>query len=596
MLLTDLTALHDRLIAEDRLTPTGYALKPVRFLVGLDNDGTCTSIDDTGPDASVRAVPDIRRSGQKPPPFLACDNGQYVLGLPKTTAGKDADHARAVHQSYVQRLQEAADALQSSDPAAAAALRAIAVFTTDTDHARAQFEARCQVTFTPNDKGLIREASDRIGFRVDGKDPLELPSVREWWAGIANADLSAGIKVVCQVSGTTGDLARKMPGLSVKKGTPQALISANFDAAERYNASQSTGAQVGVAVAVGSHQALNWLLGDVHHHRLIGEITYVWWLDGDLDFDPVNLIAHPTDTDVEAVLERPWTGRPGVSPDEVFRLLGLSLTEGRIVIRLNHMSTLAEVDRRTRRWLDLIAQHRSDGKRWWPSIPKLAEAAVAPGTGSARKAQKDRVIEALTATAITGAPLPRSLLAAVIGRCRAVPIPHTADGNGIDWTALGSRLALLNLYRHLKEDTVADTDTDTAAALCGRLLAQLDHAQDRALGSTNRSVVDRYYAAASTRPQSVFPGLLRTTNAHLSKIGRQHGKGAEIAISRRIGELSHQLHAAGGYPVSLGLPGQADFALAYWDERHRRFNRAPTDSDSTPTDSDDTPTTQEDTQ
>lgn len=591
MLLKDLTALHDRLVAEDRLTPTGYALKPVRFLVGLDATGKCTSIEDTEPEVTVRAVPDIGRSVQLLP-FLVCDNGQYVLGLAKTTAGKDADRARAAHRAYLDRLQETANALQSSDPAAAEALQAIAVFTADTDTARTEFASRCGVTFAPNDKGLIREASDRIGFRVDGIDPVELPSVRDRWAGIANAELSAGVQVVCQVSGTTGDLARKMPGLSVKKGTPQALISANFKAAERYNATQSTGAQIGVAAAVGSHQALNWLLGDRHHHRHIGELTYVWWLDGDLDLDPVNLIAHPTDTDVEAVLDRPWTGRPGASPTEVFRLLGLSLTEGRIVIRLNHVSTLTEVERRTHRWLDLIEQRRGDGHRWWPSIWRLAEAAVAPGTGSARKAQKDRVIEALTATAIAGVPLPRSLLAAVISRCRAVPIPHTANGEAIDWAALGSRLALLNLYRNLKEDNMSHPDT--AAALCGRLLAQLDYAQYKALGSTNRSVVDRYYPAASTRPRSVFPSLLRTTNAHLAKIGRHHGKGAQIGISRRIGELSQQLIATGGFPATLGLEGQADFALAYWDERQRRFNSATAHSDIDPTDRDDT-TPQEDT-
>jgi CRISPR-associated protein Csd1 len=385
------------------------------------------------------------------------------------------------------------------------------------------------------------------------------------------------------VTGQTGALARIMPGLSVKKGTPQALISANFDAALRYNASQSRGAQISVPAAIRSHQALNWLLDDRHHHRLIGQTTYVWWLEGDLAFDPFDLIARPDPADVAAMMARPWTGRAGVTPSDSFRVLGLTLTEGRIVIRFDHTSTLHTIEANTRRWLDLVAQHRNDGTPWWPSIASLAEAAAAPGTGAARAAQRDRGIEALTRAAITGSALPRSLLAALIGRCRAVPVPRsTADK--IDWTALGSRLAALNLYRHLKEDPM--TEHPSAGEICGRILAQLDNAQYQALGTTNRTVADRYYAGASTRPRSVFPKLLSTANAHLAKIGRSEGKGraAQIAISRRLTELSGMLLQSGGFPATLSLEDQADFALAYWDEQGRRFSKKTSSEpdDSTP--------------
>lgn len=574
MLLGSLDDLYGRLVAEDRLPPIGYQRRRVRFLVDLNTDGQCLSIVDTAPDKTIRAVPEFgRTSGIRA--FLACDNGQYVLGLPKRTG----DEAKALrcHAAFVDRLDEAMKTIAVEDISAAKSLHVIAKFACDRDQALEQFKTR-GIPCDFNDTGELPEANARIAFRVGGVDPTELPAVRKWWAEIASDDISGEAEGVCQVSGSRSRLARKMPGVSVKLGTPQALVSANFAAAERYNAKQSGGAQIAVPVAIRSHQALNWLLSDDHHHRRIGDLTFVWWLAPDLAFDPINFIAQPHEDDVGALLASPWTGRRGLSSSDSFRLLGLSLTEGRVVVRFDHVSTLAEVERHTKRWLDLIARPGRDGKTWWPAIWHLAEAAVPPGEGNARKARKDRIVEALARAAVAGTPMPRSVLAALVDRCRAVPTPR--NGDNIDWTAVGSRLACLNLYAHLKEDRMGETHT--AAVLCGRILSQLEAAQHAALGyDINRTIVDRYYASASTTPKKVFAGLYKTANHHLAKAGRSpdgKGRGAQIAISRRLGELTALMIEAGGWPTALSLEQQADFALGYWDERQARFYRMQADT------------------
>ena len=576
MLLRDLDALYDTLVDQDHLPPAGYEKKPVRFLVELDPTGRCLSILDTAPEKTQRYVPDTRRSGPAAAAFLVCDNAQYVLGVGQLDTVAAHAKAQRAHGRYLELLHTAAADI-GTDGRAGAALRAVATFVADPAGARREFSEHTSIPFAPNPKGLIAEASERIGFLVDGVDVLDLPAVRHWWAQRSNHVLTSESVGVCQVTGQFGPLARILPGLSVKKGTPQALISANFDAALRYNAVQSRGAQISVAAAIRSHQALNWLLDDRHHHRLIGQTTYLWWLQGDLAFDPFDLIARPRPTDVAAMLARPWTGRPGVTPSDSFRVLGLTLTEGRIVIRFDHTGTPQVIEANTRRWLDLVVQHRRDGTRWWPSIADLAESAAAPGTGAARQGQRDRAIEVLTRAAITGTALPQPLLAALIGRCRAAPIPHT-PAQTIDWTALGSRLAALNLYRNIKEDNMRNP---SAGEICGRILAQLEQAQYQALGTPNRTVADRYYVGASTRPASVFPKLLGTANAHLAKIGRSDkGRGAQIGISRRLSELAGLLLESGGFPAVLSLEGQADFALAYWDEQRSRFRTKPrTDPD-----------------
>jgi CRISPR-associated protein Csd1 len=574
MLLRSLDDLYGRLVAEDRLPPIGYQRKRVRFLVDLNTDGKCLFVLDTAPDETIRAVPEFGRTSGIGA-FLACDNGQYVLGLPK----RIGDEAKALrcHAAFLRRLDEAMKAIEAQDISAVKSLSAIAKFACDRDQALEQFKIRgfpCDFS----DKGELPEANARIAFTVDGVDPTELPAVRRWWAEITNDDLSAGAEGLCQVTNTFSTLVRKTPDVFVKRGTAQKLVSANFRSALRYNAEQSSGAQISVPVAIRSHQALNWLLSDDHHHRRIGELTFVWWLAADVAFDPVNIIAQPHEDDVAALLASPWTGRPGLSPSDDFRLLGLSLTEGRVVIRFDHVSTLAEIERRTRRWLDVIARPGRYGKTWWPAIWHLAEAAVPPGEGSARKARRDRIVESLARAAVAGIPLPRPVLAALVDRCRAVPIPRA--GKNIDWSAVGARLACLNLYLTLKEDQM--DERRSVGDLCGRMLAQLEAAQYRALGDTNRTIVDRYYTGASTMPSNVFPGLFRTANAHLAKAGRSPGgKGAQIAISRRLGQLCGLMIEAGGFPATLSLEQQADFALGYWDERHARFQRAQAGPDET---------------
>ncbi|CCK60667.1 type I-C CRISPR-associated protein Cas8c/Csd1 [Mycobacterium canetti] len=577
MLLRSLDELYCRLVDEDRLPPVGYERKPVRFLVDLDTDGKCISIVDTAPDETERLVPDVRRSGRRPPPFVGCDNGQYVLGLPQRDNEEKETVALSRQAAFLERIREAATAVGGQDSHAAKALMAIARFVSDRDRAIDEFRSR-GFTFDFNPKGEMREASDRIAFRVDGVDPTESSAVRKWWEGINSDSIGGAGEGMCQVSGIRSKLARIAPGVSVKRGTAQALISANFPSAERYNAKQSGGAQIAIPVAIRSHQALNWLLSDDHHHRRISELTFAWWLAGDVAFDPVNFIVQPNEDDVAALFARPWTGRPGLSPSDDFRLLGLSLTEGRVVIRFDHISTLAEIERRTQRWLELIARPGRDGKTWWPAIWHLAEAAVPPGEGNARKARKDRVVEALARAAIAGTPLPRSVLSALVDRCRAVPIPRRNDK--IDGTAIGSRLACLNLYMNLKEDRM--DERHSVGDLCGRMLAQLEAAQYQALGDINRTIVERYYAGASTMPSKVFPGLFKTLNAHLARARRsKSGKGAAIAISRRLGELSRLLIEAGRLPATLSLEEQANFALGYWDERQARFQRAHAASDVT---------------
>jgi CRISPR-associated protein Csd1 len=555
MLLSDLDTLFDVLVGEDRLPPPGFKRRPVRFVVELDDDGALTGVTDTTGDRFEALVPDIGRSGSSPEALPVIDNGKFVLAIPKTTSTNDEAAAVRAQAAYLDRLRQLRTAVDDL-PELARAVDAIVRFATDPAEARKAIEARLGAAFQPNAKNEYVEANDRFRFRVSGSDPTEHQAVREWWAEQIEGTLGSGRTGICQVTGDTTEIARITPRISLRQGK-EALISANFAAAERYDASQSSGAQMGVRAAIRSHQALNWLLDQRNHHRRIGEATFVWWLAGDLEFDPFSNVIDPDPDMVAAQLASPWTGRAGVTPNDLFRLLVVSLTEARVVIRTDHTLTLGELESRLGRWFELVDSPGKHG-RWYPSLPRLASAAVGRGEGTARKAQRDRIISALAEAAITGTPLPTKVLNAVVGRCRA------------ESSVTATRAALLRLCRSLKENRMSGTES--AGMLCGRLLAQLESAQHAALGEVNRTIVDRYYAAASATPERVFPALLRGAQAHLSKAGRR-SKGAQVLISRRLGELATSLAAAGGIPPTLTTAGQADFALGYWQERQARFDR-----------------------
>jgi len=95
---------------------------------------------------------------------------------------------------------------------------------------------------------------------------------------------------------------------------------------------------------------------------------------------------------------------------------------------------------------------------------------------------------------------------------------------------------------------------------CGRLMAMLASVQYRALGDVGASVIQRYYAAASTTPALVLGRLTRTSQFHLDKLDR----GLARWYEKRIAETWGRIHDA--VPQTLTLEEQSTFALGYYQQ------------------------------
>lgn len=112
-----------------------------------------------------------------------------------------------------------------------------------------------------------------------------------------------------------------------------------------------------------------------------------------------------------------------------------------------------------------------------------------------------------------------------------------------------------------------DVVTTDAPYRLGRLLSAYEQLQRRAQGGNlNRTLVDRYFGAASTRPGTVFPQLVRLSQNHLSKLG-QSGSYYQSLITGIVDGI-------GSFPSMLTLEEQGRFALGYYHQRQAFFRSA----------------------
>ncbi len=118
-----------------------------------------------------------------------------------------------------------------------------------------------------------------------------------------------------------------------------------------------------------------------------------------------------------------------------------------------------------------------------------------------------------------------------------------------------------------------DAQSTDAPYRLGRLLSAYEQLERRAQGGNlNRTLVDRYFGAASTRPGTVFPQLVRLSQNHLGKLG-QAGGYYQMLITSIVDGIN-------SFPAMLTLEEQGHFALGYYHQRQAFFRSNKKDDDS----------------
>ena len=111
-----------------------------------------------------------------------------------------------------------------------------------------------------------------------------------------------------------------------------------------------------------------------------------------------------------------------------------------------------------------------------------------------------------------------------------------------------------------------DTEKRDAGYRLGRLLAILERLQCAAQGNPDRTILDRYYGAACTRPVVVFPRLIALAQHHLSKLK----VGSAIFFQKLLGEVFEDMN---GFRPTLTLEEQGQFAIGYYHQRQEFFRK-----------------------
>lgn len=568
MILQALKEYYDRKAADpdSGIAPEGWENKEIRFVLTLDKSGNPVLLEDTEVIVNKKKrskrflVPQSVKRSSKVVANLLWDNPEYVLGV---DLKGNAEKALERFTAFRQRI-EALDAQQDDG------IIAVQTF----------LSRECPSTLLePYGEAwnALKESGGNLAFRLQGDVHLmcNRPDVQraiERELGVASAD------ILCLVTGNPDVLAETHASIKGVWGAQSAganVVSFNASAFRSYGKEQGANAPVGRAASFAYTTALNTLLGKDSAQRMqVGEASTVFWSDKQTDFEDqfAALFAEPPKDNpdhhiqaVRALLEAPKTGAlPGDDGTGVtFYVLGLSPNASRIAIRFWFKAPLLEMQEQIRRhFRDLEIVH---GPKEKPVLSLFRLLLTTATLGKADNIPPNLEGDMMRAI-LEGLPYPASILQAAIRRIKAerdIPSIRAALVK-----ACINRRARFGKQNPQEELSVSlDIKNPSIGYRLGRLFAVLEKIQEEANPGINATIRDRYYAAASSSPVTVFGRLMTLKNYYLSKLD---SPGRRINLERLIAEIVSEIR---DFPAHLNLDEQGRFAIGYYHQRQDLFTK-----------------------
>jgi CRISPR-associated protein Csd1 len=573
MILHELKALAVR---EGLVDDPSFESKPVPWIIVLDEEGSYLDLRDTYQEvplpegkkgkpkrqASMYAIPRrLGRTSKAVPDFLV-DKSEYVLGI-EPDDKRSAEDLRTRREMFANLLH---DASESADSAAG---KVVASFLSNDGE-----RERCAIELVA--RGYA--GNDLFTFRVDGNFLHDDEALRAWWVKRANCSETPATAAQrqCLLCGNERTVVDKHDSLQIAGGVTSgvSLVTFNSAAFEKYGLERNDNAPICRECMTAYVEGLRRLINPryinarsgepvtAQNVRLSGDTTAAYWanIPDELVGTLSELMYAPQK--VRDLLDSPHRGQRSAGSAERFFCLIVSGAQGRAMLRSLHTGTVVELEKNLNAFFDAI---KLEGDRGEPRpLGFLLRSLVLQG-------KLDRLPPRLAGEVflgvLFGGKLPRLVLSAAVQRNRA------------EQKVSPERAALLQLYfkSHKIEEVPQmslDVVTTDAPYRLGRLLSAYEQLQRRAQGGNlNRTLVDRYFGAASTRPGTVFPQLVRLSQNHLGKLGR----GGTYYQSLITGIVD----GIGSFPSMLTLEEQGRFALGYYHQR-QAFLRGNKDKEETP--------------
>ena len=614
MILQSLVDYYETLARQSAIAKPGWGNYKISYAVNLNQQGEVIGILSLEKEVmrgkkkvsvpTTHMLPEgVKKASGIRPQFLWA-NAAYCLGLPKEnkTADMTGDAATKWEKNKKRSIacfetmkQYHLDILEAVHMPSAAALKR---FFTTWNPETAENHPVLKPYLTTN---LL---TANVMYAVEGVFVQDDETIRNAWDAHYNQPSDDAVKGQCLVTGKIGPIARIHPNIKGVRGAQSSgasLVSFNAEAFESYGHSkgQCYNAPVSEHAAFAYTTALNQLIADEKHCKVIGNTTVVYWAaNGEEAYQDLLHSAVFEDDDtiddetLDALFSHIQKGMPfdfqgvPIHPDTPFYILGLSPNAARLSVRFFLQDTFGHFIDHVRKHYERLEivmpqQHRA----YLPLWRLLGE--------TVNKKSKDKTASPLLAGAVmrsilSDTPYPQALYNHVMLRVKA----DQDDKDKHIYKITAEKAAIIKaclLKNFPKGETITvalnEESTNTAYVL-GRLFSVLEqiqekaHEKDNGRGKVpdseknrkgiNSTIKDRFFNSAAATPGWVFPILLKMANHHLRKLNDR--KGLKIELEKMVTELEGKIEMNGQtIPARMNLTDQGLFILGYYHQTQKRY-------------------------
>lgn len=424
-------------------------------------------------------------------------------------------------------------------------------------------------------------ATANLVFMVNGTYAHEDADLRKNWSAYYEHSSSEQPRL-CMVSGEMDnpvELHGKIKGAGGQSSGTN-LVSFNASAFESYGMEGNANAPMGKHTAFAYTTALNHLLSSHTNHQSLGEDVIVYWAENadpqiEKSFSIMNAPQQDDAATLAAMMDRLAAGEPvaeGVDMNTQFYVLCLSPNAARLSVRFflqdsfGHMlaNNMAHYQR-----LQLVhAPYETDYLSTYLLLREITNL-------KSRNKQPDKPIAgAVVRSILTGELYPQSLYSSVLMRVRSEQDSEDKRTKKITYGRAAIIKAFLLHNTDLTEEDVTvalNESNNNRAYVLGRVFSLLENLQETANPGINATIKDKYFTSACTTPASVFPTLIRLSEAHSAKLDSE---GLKVHFQKAIGQLMNKLPGdESAIPPQLDLKEQGMFILGYYHQTQDRYKK-----------------------